>query len=154
MKTLIVCYSRTGNAKSLATVLSSAMHADLEDLTDVHPFTGLFGVVRAGFCAVRKALPNFCPPRYQPRDYERVIIVTPVWAGRAAAPMRSYLDQYGDMCKKLMLFTVSKGPSIDQVRDELQTTFGLSFENAVGFTNKELKSGTVINQLKSMSGQM
>jgi len=152
MKTLVVFYSRTGHAKSLADVLAAAMNADIEHVLDVHPFKGPFGYIRGGYVAMRKMLTHICPPRFQPRDYDQVIVVTPVWANRAAPAIRNYLDQYGDMCKKLQLFTVSKGPVGSAVRDDLESAFNIGFENAVGFTDKDIKKGDVLERLKAMAG--
>ncbi|MCL2545839.1 MAG: hypothetical protein FWE06_01415 [Oscillospiraceae bacterium] len=153
MKTLVVYYSRTGHCKALATTLADAMNADCERLLDVHPFRGPFGFIRGIVVGIRKKLIHICPPQYQPREYDQIVMVTPVWVNHAAPAIRSYVDQYGDMCRKLQLFTISKQcDKVNQVSEELQATFGLNVQNTVGFTSAEIKKGDVLEKLKAMGG--
>jgi flavodoxin len=153
MKTLVVYFSRTGYAKELAKVLSGAMSADCEELVDVRTYNGPIGFVRGCLKSIRKSLTHICPPKYQPRDYDRVILVSPIWADIAAPAVRSYVDQYGDMCKKLMLFTVSKKSHADTVKEDLEKNFNVAIENAVGFTEAQLNKGDVLSQMREMSAK-
>ena len=154
MKTLIVYYSRTGSCKSLATTISEAMNSDCERLLDVHPYRGPLGFLRGCFVAVRKMLTNICPPQFQPREYDQVILITPIWVGRAAPAIRNYVDQYSDMCRKLKLFVVGmKHDTEGRVSDDLQSSFGLNIDNTVLFTSSEIRKGDVLERLKSMSAK-
>jgi flavodoxin len=153
MKTLVVYFSRTGYAKELAKVLSGAMDADCEELVDVRTYNGPIGFVRGCVKSIRKSLTHICPPKYQPREYDRVILVSPVWAGVAVPAIRSYVDQYGDMCKKILLFTVSRKDSADPVKEDLEKSFSVIIENAVGFTAAQLDKGDVLGQMREMSAR-
>ena len=154
MKTLVVYYSRTGSCKALAATLSEVMDADCERLLDVHPYRGPFGVLRGCFVSIRKILTHICPPQFQPREYDQVVMVAPVWAGRAAPAIRSYVDQYGDMCRRLQLFTVSMSrDTMSKVSNDLRDSFGLEINNAVGFTSADIKKGDVLDKLKAMGGE-
>ena len=82
-----------------------------------------------------------------------MILVTPIWGGIATPAVRSYVDQYGDMCKKIMLFSVSKKSHVDKVKEDLEKTFSVVIENAVGFTEAQLSKGDVLTQMREMSAK-
>lgn len=94
MRCLIVYYSMTGHteriARELGARIGAAMPVDLEDVREPRPRRGLVGALRALFDGVWRRRSRILPPRRDPAAYDLVLIGTPVWGERVAAPMRTY----------------------------------------------------------------
>ena len=93
MKTLLMFYSYTGNTRALAKTLAALESADIAEIKDViRP--GVFKAYSAGcFAAIRgKAWP------IQPLDadlatYDRLILMSPVWASSAPPAVNTLLKR-------------------------------------------------------------
>jgi Flavodoxin len=116
MKTIIVYYSLDGNTKSAAEVLAEMIGADGCEIQPVKPirsagkptFRVLMqggGQVTFGICPKLKAFSADLA------SYDRIILGTPVWAGRCASPVYGFIKKY---CKKHAL------------SDKIQAAFTLS----------------------------
>lgn len=93
-KALVVYFSRSGTAEQAARVIADDLRADVEALRPVRGYGGGWGFA----AALLQGLRNAAPPVHPVRDaakYELVVLVAPVWAGKLAAPMRSYLKRQG-----------------------------------------------------------
>lgn len=88
---LIICYSRSGATRRLATELAKELGADMVAIHERRPRTGIFGFLRSLRDASRGTLPTIEPLYVDPSHYDLVLLGTPVWAGRAACPMRRFL---------------------------------------------------------------
>jgi len=85
MKTLIVYYSKTGHAKKVAEVVINE----------------LGGCDNAALTFDEKA--NTIEGAADPSGYERVILVSPIWAFSLATPMKLYLKEYGKAIRSYSL---------------------------------------------------
>lgn len=84
MKTLVVCYSKTGNSKIVATTVAKELDCECCELVYDEASKTISGAV-------------------DPTDYERVILICPIWAFELAEPMKLYLAAYGKSIKKYSL---------------------------------------------------
>jgi flavodoxin len=91
MRTLVVYYSRTGTTRELATAIAQALGADVEEIVDPTPRAGLLGYLASGFDSVTQREAPIRPRARDPRDYDLVVVGTPVWAGNMSSPVRAYL---------------------------------------------------------------
>ena len=105
MKTLIVCYSYTGNNKTLAHLLQRRLGCDL---TDVMEPKGR-GTWRTVLDLFLKRVPAILPVTLPPGSYERVILIAPVWARHIAMPMGSFVRQYSGQLGSYGFITVCTG---------------------------------------------
>jgi len=90
MNTLVVYYSKTGNAKKVAGLVIDKLgceHAEL--IFDSNAIT-ISGAA-------------------DPSGYERVVLISPVWAFSLATPMKLYLKQYGKSIKDYSLIVTCGG---------------------------------------------
>jgi len=76
MKTLAVCYSKTGNTKKVAEAVIKALDCDYAELIYDEAAKTIEGA-------------------QDPSGYERVILLCPIWAFSPAEPMKLYLKEYG-----------------------------------------------------------
>jgi menaquinone-dependent protoporphyrinogen IX oxidase len=76
--------------------------AELVEITDGVNRSGFFGAVRSCFDAVRKSTRFLEPFQTEKavKDYNLVLIGTPIWAGRCCSIVREFLKKYGKECQK------------------------------------------------------
>lgn len=94
---LCLYYSRTGTTRAVAEQVAELLEAELVELTDGKKRKGLRGFLTSGMDAMKKT-----PDRLRPfqtekplNAYARVILATPVWAGRCSSVMHAFLATYG-----------------------------------------------------------
>ncbi|MCX8015553.1 MAG: hypothetical protein N2748_05985 [candidate division WOR-3 bacterium] len=155
MNILIAFYSKTGNTKIVAEAiaenfkrlsLNNALTVSVEEIIDMKNRSGILGWLKAGRDAIRKKLTTIAEPKFNPINFEIVILGTPIWAGMPSPAIRTYLSKYCSQLKKIAFFATSKYQNI-KILDELsklcQPTPLISYLN---ITEKELKA------LKSKAG--
>ncbi|MCL1912242.1 MAG: hypothetical protein FWG13_08555 [Leptospirales bacterium] len=74
MKTLAVCYSKTGTTKKVADAVVKKLNCDLDELQ----YDEKAQTVQSS---------------RNPTEYDRVIILAPIWAFALATPMKLYLNR-------------------------------------------------------------
>ncbi len=90
MKTLIAYYSRTGNTKQVAETLAEKLDADIDEIKDMKDRSGIVGWLMGGKDAFRENTTEIAFKK-DPKDYDLVVIGTPVWAGTMTPAVRMYL---------------------------------------------------------------
>ena len=91
---LVVCYSLTGVSRQAAQLLASHMGWPLGSVEDVHPRRGAAGYGRCMLDVLLQRQPAIRYSGPAPEDYRTVVLVSPIWMYRLAAPMRSFLAQH------------------------------------------------------------
>ncbi len=96
-RTLIVYYSLTGTTRRVAELLRQMTHWQMLEVFDAHSRSDLDG---------DKSMPEyeFCGP--DASQFDRLVVITPVWLGELAAPLRSLLRD---------VFKTSQAPRVKQV---------------------------------------
>ena len=87
MKTIVICYSLTGNTAWTARRLAEALGADLLELKSrkAYPDHGFRKFLRGGKSAMAAECPPLEPYDFHAGQYDRVIFATPLWAPDRAA---------------------------------------------------------------------
>ncbi len=93
MKSLIVYYSRTGNTRFVAETIAAEIGADVEEVVDLKKRSGPLGFLIGGKDALQGKETKISPTTKIPIDYELVIFGTPVWAGKPAPAINTYLKK-------------------------------------------------------------
>ena len=93
MKTAIIYYSQGGNTAWAAGQLAARLDAELIALhpRKAYPDQGLRKFLWGGKSAVMGETPALEPCGFDPQAYDRVVLGTPLWAGRIAPPLRSFI---------------------------------------------------------------
>lgn len=102
MSTWVVYYSHHGNNATLARYLAARLGCGLVPIVELKPRTDLQILWDVLF-------PRF--PRIQPiaqafREYDHVILAGPVWAGKLAAPLRTFLQLYREQLHDYSFITL------------------------------------------------
>ena len=126
MKALIVYYSLEGNTKDTAEKIARKTGADLLCLEPVkaYPSTGPAKYIQGGLAVISGAKPPLKPYICNLKDYDTVIIGSPIWAGTYAPPIRSFLAEHSLAGKHLAFFACSKSGSADKYFANLQKGLG------------------------------
>lgn len=111
MKKAVVFYSLSGNTQAAAKEIAEGIGADLIELKLVKPFPTekskqlALGDMQAMFGmkpAIQELSKNI-------KEYDVLILGTPIWAGKIAAPVHSFLNKYQVLDKIVAVFTFSGG---------------------------------------------
>lgn len=107
---LCLYYSRSGKTKKAMEEIAQALDAELVELHDDVDRSGWLGWLRCGKDSMAKTTQPLAPFETEKglREYQLVILGTPVWAGRCSSVMRTFLKAHG---KKLdrVAYVVTRG---------------------------------------------
>jgi flavodoxin len=109
MRSLVVYYSRTGNAKFVAEEIASELRADTEEVTDLKDRRGWLGFLRAGYDATLGKETKIERTQKLPSDYDLIVVGTPVWNSRVTPAIRTYLKENDFSGKKVAVFSTNDG---------------------------------------------
>jgi flavodoxin len=109
LKSLVVYYSRTGNARFVAETIAAEIGADVEEVIDLKKRSGAFGFLSGGFAARLGKQTKIAPTTKSPAGYDLVIAGTPVWAGRPSPAISTYLKKNDLSGKKVAVFFAQGG---------------------------------------------
>jgi Multimeric flavodoxin WrbA len=94
-KIAIVYYSMSGNAHYIAEKLAETLEGetDIIRLEPVMPYAekGAMKFIGGGKAAVFGEKPELKMYSFEPKEYDMVILGTPVWAGTFAPPLRTFM---------------------------------------------------------------
>ena len=122
--TLVAFYSLSGNTRRIADEIRRTTGADIEEIGEPKPRQGLPGAVRALFDAVTRRTPPILVGEHNPADYDLLVIGGPVWAGRAASPVRTYAKRYGSRAPHVAFFCTEGGRGAEAAFADLQELCG------------------------------
>jgi flavodoxin len=104
MKSLVVYYTRTGNAKFVAEIIAAQLGSDIEEVVDQKKRAGTLGWVSAGKDSTQEKETQIAPTKLSPLNYDLIVIGTPIWAWRPTPAIRTYIKQNDLQGKKVALF--------------------------------------------------
>jgi len=105
MKTLVIYYSLTGNNDALARKLSERLQCDLfriEETSRRYKISILFDLI---FKRQSKLKPCSLPIE----TYDHLVFVAPVWAGKIATPMQTFLLQQSQRINDYSWISICSG---------------------------------------------
>lgn len=92
MKTLIVYYSYSGNTKKTAEALAESESADIEEIVSVKRPWKLKAYTAGIVAAIRGKAWPIQPLEKDLSEYERLVLLAPVWAGNPAPCFNAALE--------------------------------------------------------------
>lgn len=137
MKTLVVFYSRTGSTKKIAQTLAKKLGADLDEIIDHTNRSGIKGWILGGRDAMKKSLTEISVKK-NPKNYDLVIIGTPIWVGASTPAFRTYLTQFKNDLKKAAIFTTSGSDGPEKTVAVFENITGQKCFASFGLTGSDL----------------
>lgn len=136
MKTLVVYYSLEGNTEYAAQMIAKYLDADLLMLEPVkdYPEGSAAKFIYGGAAVLFGRDPELRKYSKDIKEYDMVIMGTPVWAGRPAPPLNTFLKEKSLKTKKTALFASSGSGNADKcfrkMREKLKNvSASVSFKN-------------------------
>lgn len=111
MEKAVVFYSLSGNTQAAAKEIAEGIGADLIELKLVKPFPTEKSkqLALGGMQAMFGMKPAIQELSKNIKEYDVLILGTPIWAGTIAAPVHSFLNKYQVLDKIVAVFTFSGG---------------------------------------------
>jgi len=147
MKTLVIYYSRTGMTKKLAENIAAELGADIEELIDKDKRKGALGYLKSGKEAMQKKLAVIEDLRYNPAEYDLVILGTPTWAYAMACALRTYLTDHKGEIKQAAFFATNTSDGGDKAIAQMEALSGLKARARLVLTSKEVLKNDYQNKL-------
>jgi NAD(P)H-dependent FMN reductase len=105
MKPVVIYYSFTGNNKQLANELQRRLRCDDLEVKDVRKRTRL--TILADTIFARKPAVRW--PQRDLRQYDAAVLVAPIWAGRIAAPLKTFIAEQKDALPHFAFISLCSG---------------------------------------------
>jgi len=121
VKTIVVYYSLSGNTKFVAEKIAEQLDADLCEITDKHFKKGRMLYVKGGMAARREKLSDIKATK-SIENYDLVVVGSPVWAGKIAPPIRTFLVNNNFSEKQLAFFVSIGGDKPEKTFENIRKT--------------------------------
>lgn len=142
MTTLIICYSLTGHSRTLAQEIAAHGEPAFGEIRDVRERKGLLGYMRSGFESLTGRKPEIYEPANTIGEYDLVVLAAPLWAGRIAAPMRTYLSRHGRELGRYAIVISHGGSAVDKAVSEVTDLAGRPPVEVLHVRDDALKDGS------------
>ena len=149
MKSLVVYYSRTNTTKKLAEDIASKTGADVEEIKPKKDYHGKLGYARGGKHAISEKIIDLEPLKFDPADYDLVYLGVPVWAGKSATPMISYIKENEGKFNDVKFFVTAGGSGFESTLEQLEKYVGKAPLKTLALTTKQVKHDEFKDDLAS-----
>jgi len=154
MKTLVAYYSRTGNTKRVAEALAATLNADIEAIASDTKGTGMGRLAMQAFLRVRAKI---APTTNDAASYDMVVIGSPVWAGKMASPIRTYLAQNKDKFTSVAFFCTHGNPRSEgsvKMLESMETLSGKKAAAVLDVPANDVESGAYVEKAKRFAAAL
>lgn len=105
MKTLIIYYSFSGNNHHLANILHERLHCDIVEIKETSKRTNFSILLDLLFARSSKIQKN----EIDLRRYDSLIFIAPIWAGKIATPLKTFLKQESENIRNYSFISLCSG---------------------------------------------
>ena len=138
MKSLVVYYSRTNITKKLAEDIAGKVNADIEEIIPKVNYQGKIGYARGGKHAISEKIIDLEDLKYDPSQYDVVYLGAPVWAGKAANPLISYMKMNEAKLSNVKFFMTAGSSGFDSGFRQMEK-YSTKPLKTLGLTTKQVK---------------
>ncbi|MDD3982285.1 MAG: hypothetical protein PHT55_08795 [Spirochaetales bacterium] len=134
-RTLVVYFSQGEAGRWVAEDLMWIFGADIEAIEEEKDRrTNFFSFMYAGFQSSFKIASKIEKSQLDPASYDRVFVITPVWAWNLSPPVRAWLKAHKGSIAKAAFITVSGDTKPDKVVAAMAKASGTTPTTSAGFT--------------------
>ena len=152
-RTLIVYYSRSGTTARVGHALAQRLGAAEVTIQDQRA-QGRVPVWRAALDRLLNTLPPIAPITAPLENYDLIVLGTPVWGGRAAAPVRRFLKEYGPRLPAVAFFCTMGGSGAASTFEDMQARLGKPPRASCSVDAKALGTGSYLDALDRFAMQL
>ena len=139
MKSLVIYFSRTDITKKLAEEIASKIDADTEQIISKVKYDGKIGYMKAGKDAISEKIIEIEPVKYDPHDYDIIYLGTPVWAGKSATPLISYIKENEGKFSNVKFFATAGASGFESTFKQLENATSQKPQKTLALTTKDVK---------------
>lgn len=142
-RVLVVCYSYTGTARRMAQLLCSHHGWALGEVRDAAPR----GTLRCVLDSLLRRRPAIRYEGAEPREFDTVVLVAPIWMYRLAAPMRSFVVRYRDQLPRVAVLATMNAGGATNAYAEVAQVLGHAPVACAAFLQREIEDGSATTRL-------
>jgi flavodoxin len=135
VKSLVVYYSRTGNARYVAQTIASQLGAEIEEIVDLKKRSGVLGWLGGGRDARQGKETEISPSIKSPANYDLIVVGSPIWASKPTPAIVTYLKKNDLSGKKVAVFFTQGGKKPQGVEEIKALIPNSMFEGELALTN-------------------
>lgn len=139
MKSLVIYYSRSNITKKLAEKIAGKTNSDIEEIISNVKYEGKIGYARAGKDAMTEKIIDIKSLKFDPAEYDMVYIGTPVWAGKAASPVITYLKMNEGKFTNVKFFATAGSSGFESTFKQMEKK-SVKPLKTLSLTTKEVKN--------------
>ena len=144
---IVLYFSRTGNSERIAEEIAKKTDSPLARITDNKNWKGLFGFIKGGFYAAKLKLTEpIVNPEVSWDEYEKIVIVSPVWANNVAPAVYSLLLKNNKIMGKLVLVINNIASNTDNAFKNIESKLG-TIPKKFGISNKQKNGKHIISEI-------
>lgn len=122
-KALIVYFSYEGNIRSIVHQIQNELDIPSEELNPQNRLPekrSLITMLHGGKSALFKEEARLSPLKFNPEDFEIIILAWPLWAWTLPPAMREFLDKYPFCGKKVILVVSSSSGAVKKCIEKVK----------------------------------
>jgi hypothetical protein len=147
-KTLIVCYSNTGTSRRVADLLASKFQWQRGEVRETRSRAGTAGMLRCVLDSLLRRHPEIRYDGPDPRGFETVVLIAPIWVAELAGPMRSFVRDRAPCLKQVAVISVMGGKGATNAFAEIDRILGRPPILSTSFTAREVDDGSYSSGLE------
>jgi flavodoxin len=152
MKTLIVYYSRSGYTKTVAESMAEKLGCDIEEIVDNKKRKGVVGTASAYM--MPKGKTTIQEIKHNPKDYDLVIIGTPIWWYTCTPAITAFLTKYKQDIKKAAFFYSCGADRNHHVIPDMEENLGKAPMVTFGVEDRAINSGEFKKKLDNFVSEI
>ncbi len=154
MRSLVVFYSRTGTTSLIANKIAALLGADTDRILSRAAYDGSWGFLSGVFHSLTDRQVALEEAKVAPANYDVVVVGGPVWAGRIACPVRTYLREHRSHLKNMAYFVTQGGPSPGRSLTQMATISGGRPIATLSLSSAQLSDGSYERAVRNFVGQI
>lgn len=146
MRVLAIYFSGTGNNDRIAKEIQESLNCEILKIDDGQKRN----FFRDSFYALTRKTVKINDTGIDLQNYEKIILLTPVWAGHIPAPFLTFLKKYSNILKDKNLYLASVsgfGEKNSKIIKEIIRVLGIPPIKSLFLTDKELEGNSYSNKL-------
>ena len=156
MKSLVLYFTRTGNSKRIAQKISDRSDCEIVEISDGKNWQGIWGFIKGGYhSSTWKTTNPKLTPEVDLASFDRVVVISPMWAGNVAPAVFSLLMNENDNIKELHLVIKSDGAPAEESFARIEEKVckpDYKYSIITRLDNEEIIIGQIVEVLQNSGG--
>ncbi len=152
-KTLVVYYTSGNASERVAADLAALFGADMERIVERKPRNWTF--MNGGAAAMFGSTPKIEAPKHESADYDRVFVLTPVWAWRMSPPVKTWLKAHRGRLPQAAFGTISGDTEPEKIVAKMAKAGGRAPFAYAGFSRRDFQRenrAVYVEKLRYLAG--